>query len=47
LPKNVSLFPIMNLDEMTDLIKLYFKNSFFYPTGYNLLTQDPIASLKI
>jgi len=43
LPKNVSLFPIMNLDEMTGLIKLYFKNSFFYPTGYNLLTQDLIT----
>jgi len=26
LPKNVSLFPVMNLDEMSDFIKLYFKS---------------------
>ncbi len=40
LPKDVTLFPIMNLDEITDLIKLYFKISSFYPTGYYLLTHD-------
>ncbi|MCM8810536.1 MAG: transposase, partial [Candidatus Omnitrophica bacterium] len=39
LPKQVCLFPVVNLDNMIPLLEIYFKN-FSFQDGYYLLTDD-------
>ncbi len=39
LPDEICLFPVINLDEIPDILNSYFKNFYLNPK-YNLLTQS-------
>ncbi len=40
----VCLFPVINLDEIPDILNSYLKN-FSLSSGYNLLTTGPFFSI--